>query len=271
MASRPGGLTLWGVRRTGLGAATALAWACAMAQPAGSGAPGVNPKDNLTKGEAFVKFDRLDGGGSLQAVAVKYDRAFDATTGGNIELPLIRLNAPGPAVSGLGDVALRVRRVGTSGPWSVIVAAEAVLPTASRDEFGRGKWQLNPVAGVVYALTPTSFAFIGYKHFFSIAGDDHRPDISDMQPRALLARVWEQGYWALADLKYTKALKGDRSESLDLEFEGGAMLASDLGAWVRRHVGHGQFASLGPAGRAAPDLVIGNKGGCSCEGSRVPV
>lgn len=220
-------------RRVILGAASALMGIGAAAAPAASGAPGVNPKDNLTKGEVFVKFDRLEGGASLLAVALKYDRAFDASTGGNVELPLIRLDAPGVDASGLGDVALRVRRVGTSGRWSAIVAAEAVLPTASRDEFGRGKWQLNPVAGVVYALTPTSFAFVGYKHYFSVAGDDDRPDISDMQPRALLARVWEQGYWALADLKYTKALKGDESEAVDLELEGGTMLARDLGAWVR--------------------------------------
>jgi hypothetical protein len=115
----------------------------------------------------------------------------------------------------------------------VILAAEAVLPTASRDELGRGKWQLNPVAGVVYAFTPTTFAFGGYKHIFSVAGHSDRPDISDMQPRALLARVWQQGYWALVDLKYTKALKGNKSGELDLEFEGGKMLAPDLGAWVR--------------------------------------
>lgn len=219
--------------KDGSGCCGGFAWTCALAQASGSGAPGVNPKDNLTKGEAFVKFDRLEGGGSLQALALKYDRAFDAASGGNVELPLIRLDVPALRVSGLGDVALRVRHVATSGPWSVIVAAEAVLPTASRDEFGSGKWQLNPVAGAVYALTPTSFDFVGYKHLFSVAGDDDRPDISDMQPRVLLARVWPQGYWALADLKYTKALKGDRSESLDLEFEGGRMLAADLGAWVR--------------------------------------
>jgi len=198
-----------------------------------SGAPGVNPKDNITKGEVFYKFDSLEGGASLQAIAVKYDYALGASAGANVELPLIRVDAPGAHVSGPGDVAGRVRHVRTSGPWSVIVAAEAVLPTASDDRLGRGKWQLNPVAGVVYALTPTSFAFVGYKHFFSVGGDDDRPDISDMQPRALLARVWEQGYWALADLKVTKSLKGDKSETLDMEFEGGTMLAPDLGAWVR--------------------------------------
>lgn len=141
MSRDPSGRGRRATHRVMLAAASALMAVGAVAAPATSGAPGVNPKDNLTKGEVFVKFDRLEGGSSLLAVALKYDRAFDARTGGNVELPLIRLDAPGPNASGLGDVALRVRRVGTSGRWSTIVAAEAVLPTASRDELGRGKWQ----------------------------------------------------------------------------------------------------------------------------------
>ena len=138
----------------------------AAAQSTSAGAPGVNPKDNITKGELFYRFDRLDGGESIQALAFKFDHAFNASVEANVEVPPIRLNTPGDDFSGLGDIALRVRHVRTAGPWSVIVAAEAALPTASRDKLGRGKWQLNPVAGVVYAFTPTTFAFLGYKHSF---------------------------------------------------------------------------------------------------------
>ncbi len=205
----------------------------AAAQSTSAGAPGVNPKDNITKGELFYRFDRLDGGASIQALAFKFDHAFNASVEANVEVPPIRLNTPGDDFSGLGDIALRVRHVRTAGPWSVIVAAEAALPTASRDKLGRGKWQLNPVAGgSTHSRQRPSLSW-ATSTLFSVADDDTRPDISDMQPRVLLARVWKRGYWALADLKYTKALKGDKSEWLDLEFEGGAMLAPDLGAWMR--------------------------------------
>lgn len=212
-----------------------LGFACTTAagQDSPPGAPGVNPKDNITKGEAFYKFDRLEGGASLQALAFKYDRAFGASWGGNVELPLIRIDTGERTFGGVGDVALRLRHVRSTGPWSVLFGGEVVLPTASEDALGSGKWQFNPVAGVVYALSPTSFVFAGYKHFFSVAGDDDRPDISDMQPRLLLARVWQQGYWALGDLKYTKQLKGSKLETLDLELEGGMMLSSSVGAWLR--------------------------------------
>lgn len=199
----------------------------------GRGAPGVNPKDNLTKGEFFLKTDRIDGGASLDAMVLKYDRAFGANLGGNIEVPWLRVRSPGMSTVGLGDIAMRVRHVATDGSWSVIAAAEMVMPTASKDELGSGKWQLNPAIGVVYALTPTSFVYLGYRHVFSVAGDSDRADISDMQPRALIARVWPQGYWSLADLKFTKSLKGSKPEQLDLEFEGGAMVAPGVGAWVR--------------------------------------
>lgn len=214
-------------------AALLLLSVAALARADGAGAPGINPKDNITKGEVFLKSDRLGGGASLQALAVKYDMAFNASSGANVEVPLIRVTAAGSTSVGLGDVAMRVRHVVSSGPWSVIAAAEFVAPTASKNELGSGKWQVNPAAGVVYALSPTSFVYAGYRHVLSVAGDDNRQDISDMQPRALFARVWQQGYWVLADVKYTRSLKGSRSEALDLELEGGKMLSADLGAWVR--------------------------------------
>lgn len=207
-----------------------------MASPAhaeGNGAPGVNPKDNITKGEFFLKSDRLSGGVSLRAMAVKYDMAFNASSGANIEVPWIRLSTPGGASDGLGDIAMRVRYVTSSGPWSVISAIEVVAPTANRDDLGSGKWQVNPAIGAVYALTQTSFVYVGYRHVLSVAGDSHRAAISDMQPRALFVNVWPQGHWAMADVKYTRSLKGSKSEVLDLEAEAGTMLTRDVGAWVR--------------------------------------
>lgn len=150
-----------------------------------------------------------------------------------MELPLIRVDTGAQTFSGVGDIALRVRHVQSSGPWSALLAGELVLPTAGDDALGSGQWQFNPAAGVVYALSRTSFVFAGYRHVLSLAGDGDRPDISEMQPRVLLARVWERGYWALADLKYTRQLKGSPSETLDLEFEGGAMLSPSVGAWLR--------------------------------------
>jgi hypothetical protein len=199
----------------------------------GTGAPGVNPKDNITKGEFFLKTDRLASGVSLQAVAVKYDRAFNAQSGANIEIPWVRLSTPGVVSSGLGDIAMRLRYVASSGPWSVISAVEVVAPTARQDALGSGKWQINPAIGAVYAFSQTTFGYAGYRHVLSVAGDRQRPDISDMQPRALLVHVWPQGHWAMADLKYTRSLKGSQSETLDLEAEAGTMLSADIGVWLR--------------------------------------
>lgn len=87
---------------------TLVAVSTATAQSSSSGAPGVNPKDNITKGELIYKFDRLDGGASLQALAFKYDHAFNVSVGANVEVPLIRLSTPGADFSGLGGRALSV-------------------------------------------------------------------------------------------------------------------------------------------------------------------
>lgn len=203
------------------------------AESADSAAPGVNPKDNLTKSELFYQRDRLDHGVTSEGLAVKFDRAFDAAWGGNVELPLVRVRVAGQDHSGLGDVVVRARHVRSSGDWSTILGGEVVLPTAARDELGRGKYQLNPAGGLVCAFGANSFVYAGYKHFLSVGGDADRADISDMQPRVLLARVWMSGQWALADLKYTRQLKGDRRETTDFDVEFGSMLARDVGAWVR--------------------------------------
>lgn len=109
-----------------------------------------------------------------------------------MEVPLIRVDTGARTFSGVGDIALRARNVQSDGPWSTLLAAEVVLPTASDDALGSGKWQINPAGGVVYALSQTSFVFAGYRHILSVAGDDDRPDISDMQPRVLLGlrQIW---------------------------------------------------------------------------------
>ncbi len=214
-------------------AAIAHLGATCLAHAQSNGAPGVNPKDNITKGEFFLKSDRLSGGNSLQAMAVKYDRAFNTSSGANVEIPWLRMSTSTGVYDGLGDIAMRLRYVTSSGPWSVISAVEVVAPTAGRDDLGSGKWQINPAIGAVYALTQTSFVYAGYRHVLSVAGDDHRAAISDMQPRVLLVRVWPKGHWAMADVKYTRSLKGNKSEVLDMEAEAGTMLSRDVGAWIR--------------------------------------
>lgn len=215
-------------------------------------APGVNPKDNITKAEVIIQHDSLESGLAVTTLAFKYDIAFDAHWGGNIELPITNLQGPAQAAghggarallvdnfelpapaarfseTGIGDLRLRVRNVQTKGRISLIAAAEVVAPIADSDLTGAGKWQFNPVLGAVYAFNQQTFAFLGYKHYFSVAGDNQREDIDRSEVRALFARLFANATWALGDIKYSKSHAGVGAETIDLEGEYGTMLTRSL-------------------------------------------
>lgn len=191
-------------------------------------APGVNPKDNITKAEAIFQYNNLESGLETFTLAAKYDVAFDARWGGNVELPLTTLSGPGFSETDIGDLNLRVRNVRTRGAVSIISAVEVVVPTAGSELTGSGKWQVNPVIGAVYAFDRQTFAFLGYKHYISVAGDDERDDIDRSEVRALFARLFRNATWTLADLKYSQSYEGGSLETLDLEVEYGSMLSKSV-------------------------------------------
>lgn len=193
---------------------------------------GVNPRDNITKVDLIYRHEASSGGGRINAIALKYDRALTASLGANIEIPVIRFSAPGIAESGIGDTELRLRYVRNDGAISWVAAAEVVTPTASSDFLGKGKWQLNPGFGAVYAVSRTTFVYAGYKHLLSVGGDSARPDINRSQPRLLAAITSPQGWWVLGDLKFTRDHKA-RTDGLDIEAEAGRMLSRDVAVSFR--------------------------------------
>lgn len=191
-------------------------------------APGVNPKDNITKAEAIVQYNNLEAGLETFTIALKYDLAFNSKWGANVELPFTTLSGPGFSETDVGDLNLRVRNVKTNGPVSILSAVEVVVPTAGSDLTGSGKWQVNPVVGAVYAFNQQTFAFVGYKHYFSIAGDEARDDINRSEVRALFARLFANATWTLGDVKYSHSYEGQELDTLDLEVEYGSMISKSV-------------------------------------------
>lgn len=198
-----------------------------------SGAPkGVNPKDLVTKVDVIARRDEFKGGVKLDTLTFKYDRGLDAHWGMAIEVPLGRFSAPGLSESGLAESKLKLRRVENTDWGAWMFGSELVLPTDSKRSLGSGKWQVNPSAGVVVSLTPSVFGFVGYQHFFSVAGRDSAPKINQSQPRMLLAKTSSAGWWLMSDIKYTVDHEAS-SKTLDVELEAGRMVARDWAVSVR--------------------------------------
>ena len=194
---------------------------------------GVNPKENLTKVEVLYKYDKAVSDGYTQALTFKYDQALSKQVGFNIEIPVVNFSGYGIADRGLGDINLRVRYIGRPGFATPVFGAEVVVKTASKDTLGSGKWQANPTAGCVFAVSQFDFLYIGYKHVFSVAGDESRTDLRASQPRLLVAHTSSSGWWVLGDLKYTKSWAAQEPERLDCEVEFGQMISRNQAVWIR--------------------------------------
>lgn len=198
----------------GIASAIALASSPAIAQDAQSdtaaqdvlgdtGVKGVNPAELNDRADVIVKAVNLPVGESI-AVVAKYDMKLGNGLGANLEMPVLSyVNTTGIDATGTGDLFARIRYVKPlSRQVFVLGALETVVPIASSDVHGTGKWQLNPAVGAVYMWNFKSFSAVLYKRFQSIAGDDDRSDIHQNQVRALHTFVLGKGWYVTGDVKY---------------------------------------------------------------------
>jgi hypothetical protein len=216
-------------------------------QASGGEARGVNPVDNITNLELLPKLSVIDDGLgiSVTTVTFKYDRAIQGVYGFNVELPIARFESPFGNDNGLGDMNLRFRaqrRVGER--VTVLTGVETVLPTATADSLGSGKFQLNPIFAGVYAFSRTTFLAAVAKHQFSVAGDDEREDIRLGQYRLLLGYTSPKGYWVVADFQQWADYKNNGRLDFSPEVEVGKMVGPTTGVWIRGG-GHGRLESPG--------------------------
>jgi hypothetical protein len=201
--------------------------------PETSAVKGINPADNLSKFEVLPKFSHIDDDTSITTTTLKYDRALHGVYGLNVELPLARFDSPFADDTGIGDLNIRGRRQFRDDRWTYIGGLEAVLPIASADTLGSGKFQLNPTFVAVYALSGQTFVAAVAKHVFSVAGESNRADIVQGQYRVLLAHSTRSGWWYLADPQYAVDYhQGSRSQ-LSFDLEVGKMVRPLTGVWLR--------------------------------------
>jgi hypothetical protein len=204
-------------------------------EPAETAVRGVNPADNLTKFEILPKVTMIDDSSdtSIWTTTLKYDRAFQGIYGLNVEMPLAAFDSPGVEEAGLGDLNLRGRVQRQIGRWTFIAGAEAVLPTATDDTLGSGKFQLNPTVVAVYSFSAQTFIVAAAKHLFSLAGESDRADIAQGQYRIILAHTTASGWWFLADPQLWIDYGNEQRLHFAPELEIGKMVGTQTGVWLR--------------------------------------
>lgn len=94
-------------------------------------------------------------------------------------------NPLGETELGFGDIlvqAVFARHVGERDGFGI--GAQLIVPTASGEAFGKGKWRLRPTAGYrwgVPSISEDSFFQLLARYDFSFAGDDDRSNVSELQ------------------------------------------------------------------------------------------
>ena len=217
-------------------ALAALAWgAAAQAQQA----RGVNPADIDSRFDVIAKQINLDPDGTSRSLTFKYDYKLGSEWGLNFELPAYsRLALPGLTRTGNGDLFARARWIVPHGAWTTGASFETVLPVASKDELGTGRYQFNVGALAVRAFSPGFIAAGVVKQSTSFGGDSARPKISNTEVRLVPVFILSAGWAVTGELRQTweheTSFRWQRAEAtlnkqFDLHWAGSLSLSRDYG------------------------------------------
>lgn len=192
---------------------------------------GVNPADILNRADLIVKIIDLPTG-STWAMVGKFDKKLGNGWGGAVEVPFVQSLSAGPvSASGVGDTLVKLRYVRPLTRSLIgLGAVEFVVPTATEAALGAGKWQFNPGVGIVQMWSPRTFSVVIYKHFWSVAGADNRPDISVHSARFLQSVILGRGWYVTGDVRHEWQNKGRDEAWTQADFEVGRQFSPRLAA-----------------------------------------
>lgn len=187
-------------------AAILTASACAQAQQA----RGVNPAEIDSRFDVIAKRVNLDPDGTADSLTLKYDYKLNANWGLNFELPVYsRVSAPGLTATGNGDLFARARWIVPAGAWTYGASLETVLPVASQDALGTGRYQLNAAALLVRVFSPQFIAAVAAKQVTSVGGDSDRDKFSNSEVRLVPVLILDQGWAVTGELRQTWEHRSD--------------------------------------------------------------
>jgi hypothetical protein len=167
-------------------------------------ARGINPADIDSRVDLIYKRINLHPSGSTDIWTAKYDYKLNNQWGLNFELPFAsKLSVPGFSVSGNGDLFARARWIVPDGAMTYGLSFETVLPIASDDALGTGRYQLNVGALAVKAWSRSFLTAAVIKQTTSLGGDSHRDDFSNTEIRLVPVVILSGGWAITGDIRQT--------------------------------------------------------------------
>lgn len=142
-----------------------------------------------------------------------------------ITLPVERVPDPDGA-TGLGDFQMfdLIAIKESWGRWGF--GAAVILPTATDDALGQGKWQLGPAAAIMYTAVKNLQAGAVFQNPASIAGESSRADVNAMSITPTLTYNFRSG-WFLghSDFDFVFDWKQDGEATIPLGIQVGKVFS----------------------------------------------
>jgi len=187
--------------------ATALAASLLLGAAANANAQearGVNPAEIDSRADLIYKRINLHPSGSAESWTAKYDYKLNNQWGLNFELPVAsKLTVPGVSVSGNGDLFARARWIVPVGAMTYGLSFETVLPVASDDALGTGRYQLNFAALAVKPWSRSFLTAVAIKQTTSLGGDGHRDEFSNTDIRLVPVVILSDGWAITGEIRQT--------------------------------------------------------------------
>jgi hypothetical protein len=159
-----------------------------------------------------------------------------------VDLPVVTFYNGDVTKTGLGDLygqALLAPRI--RGPLFLAVGTGLVLPTATGDSFGFGKWIVSPAVVPVYFFPKRGISYLKIQDWISFAGSPGRPDTHFlMVTPTFLWRVTKLWY-VLADGESLTDWEKDGRTSYKGGFLLGVMLSRRAGISLKAEIPFGEY------------------------------
>lgn len=203
---------------------------------------GTNPTAIVGRFQLSNSYVNSRGGAQSDDTVLRVDIPLTPSWVFRADVPVSWEDPHEPGVSsafGLSDLFLRTGwRVYESPAFSLFVGADAIFPTATQTQLGRGKYEVGPgiVASIaIPSLQSTLIPLL--QHFTSVGGDPSRRDVDASILQLELNTLWSKEWWTLFRGNLTIDWTRGAKTGAALEGEVGRRFGTHWRAWVRPGVG----------------------------------
>jgi hypothetical protein len=198
--------------------------------------------DFRMRGELRNEYVDYQRGGGANMLVPRLDYAVTPAFSLRLEAPVV---TSGPELagesnqSGFGDLLLRASyRAARGSGYAAVIGAEMILDTASKDSLGYGKEVLAPLAYASIEIPRCrSVLFPFIQHYFTVGGDDSRPDVNYTSIKAAMLTRWPGRFYSVVEPQLVVDHERADRAGMTLEAEGGRFLNRRTAVWARPGIG----------------------------------